>query len=91
MAPTVVVISISMPRRTFDKPFLTYLLADPVDVATIPTRLAAAAVVASCPKMMVRTGTKMIPPPNPKSAPTIPAPTEMSRSTKSIIGSIFAV
>ena len=49
IAPAHVVISIIIPRRMLETPFLTYPDAEPVEVATMPTRLAAAADVASRP------------------------------------------
>lgn len=71
-----------------DLPSLTNLEAEPVDVATIPTSDAAAADWASSPNSIVRTGMKIMPPPNPNKAPMAPAPTAIVRSANNNRGSI---
>ena len=72
IAPTQVVISSRSPRRTLESPLSTRTVDAPTDPAMIPIRLIAPASVGSSPKMSIRTGTNMTPPPRPNSAPKIP-------------------
>ena len=83
IAPSVVAISRDMPIFMFDSPSFMYLLAAPLDVAMVDTRLAPAAYSIGTPSNMVSAGTTTIPPPSPLSEPTSPAATPItSRSAK---------
>jgi hypothetical protein len=88
MAPTVVVVSNSSHNFMFDLPSLTYEDDAPTEDATMATKLTAAASSAGKPKATVRKGTKMMPPPNPNIAPTIPAKIPTPINANIMIGSI---
>ena len=88
IAPVAVVISRRSPRRTLESPLSTKTVDAPTEPAMIPIRLTATASVGASPKISMRTGTNMIPPPSPNSAPSTPAPSPMTMRPIIIIGSM---
>ena len=88
IAPATVPSSSSTANLKLVRWSLRNLAAAPEEVATIEIRLAAIAYRMSTPRNNVKTGTTMIPPPSPNSAPRKPPKIDMRKSMREYMLSI---